>query len=171
MTAARARSQRIPSRVVLAGVAAVVVGVAVAAPATGAAAQRVLVQIGTVLATNSGEHVDTQLAGMRQQLVNVFPYTSYRLVKRESRDVAWGDPVDVEIPGGRFLEVRPTAASGDRVSLNVMLRRDSRVLMDTEFTLSPRGTVMVGGPRHDDGVLIIWIGAQPVSDAKQGGAR
>ena len=151
--------------------AAVVAAIAIATPSAIAAGQRVLVQIGTVLATNSGDQFDTQLAGMRQQLVNVFPYTSYRLVERESRDVGWGDPVDVEIPGGRFLEVRPVSATSDRVSLNVMLRRDSRVLMDTELTLSPKGTVMVGGPRHGDGVLIIWIGAHPVGDAPQGGTR
>ncbi len=152
------RRLRVASRAVLLGSALAALGPVAAAQA----AERVLVQVGAVLATNSGDHVDAQLAGMRRQLQHLFHYSSYQLMKRENRDVGWGDPVDVEIPGGRFLRVMPKSVAADRVSLNVILRQDSRVLMDTEFTLSGTGTVMVGGPRHGDGVLIIWIGAQPI---------
>ena len=111
---------------------------------------------------------------MRSQLERLFRYSSYKLVKRENRDVGWGDPVDVELPGGRFLRVMPKSAGGERVSLDVMLRKDQRVLMDTEFTVRPHGTVMVGGPKHEDGVLIIWIGAHRLAApavVPQGAAR
>jgi len=57
----------------------------------------------------------------------------------------------------------PNSVTDDRVSLNVLLRQDSRVVVRTDVTLGPAGTVLVGGPRHGDGVLIIWIGAQPVA--------
>lgn len=130
-----------------------------------AAGEQVQVQVGTVYATNSGEHFDQGLEAMRSQLERLFRYRSYRLVKRESRDVGWGDPVTVELPGGRFLRVMPKSAGGERVSLDVMLRKNQHVLMDTEFTVRPNGTVMVGGPRHEDGVLIIWIGAHRLGGA------
>ncbi|MEI8357067.1 MAG: hypothetical protein RL698_1965 [Pseudomonadota bacterium] len=134
---------------------------ALVALAAGAAlaGEQVQVQVGTVYATNASEHFDADLEAMRSQLSRLFRYTSYRLVKKESRDVGWGDPVDVELPGGRFLRVMPKSAGGERVSLDVMLRKNQHVLMDTEFTVRPHGTVMVGGPKHEDGVLIIWIGA------------
>jgi len=151
---------------------ATAMGVAKAPPAS-AGGDQVQVQVGTVYATNSGEHFDQGLESMRAQLERLFRYSSYKLVKREDRDVGWGDPVDVELPGGRFLRVMPKSAGGERVSLDVMLRKDRRVLMDTEFTVRPHGTVMVGGPRHEDGVLIIWIGAHrlaPVVAAPPEGA-
>lgn len=156
----RASRRRAPGLRALAAVIA-----CAAAPGPARAEEMVHVQVGTVYATNSGEHVDASLKAMHPQLSRVFHYTSYRLVKQEARDVGWGDPVDVPLPGERFLRVMPKSAGGDRVSLDVMLRKRSRVLMDTEFTVRPHGTVMVGGPRHEDGVLIIWIGAQRVAPA------
>ena len=134
----------------------------VAVPVFATAADRVVVQIGAVLATNTEVHFDTQLAGMRQQLETIFHYTSYQLMKRENRDVGWGDPVNFEILGGRFLRVMPKSLGGDRISLNVLLRQNNRVLMDTDFSVRGKGMVMVGGPRHGNGVLILWIGAQAV---------
>jgi hypothetical protein len=125
------------------------------------AGDRVVIEIGTVLATNSSKHFDSQLASMRHQLENLFRYTSYELVKQEDRDVGCGDPAHFEIPGGRHLRVMPKEARADGVSLNVRLLKNSHVLMDTDFTLGNRGTIMVGGPRYEDGVLIIWIGARP----------
>lgn len=135
---------------------------AIAAAVPAAAQDRVVVQIVTVFATNSGEHFDAQLAAMRRQLDKLPHYRSYQMIKRESRDVGRGDPIDVEIPGGRLLRVMPKSVADDRVSLNVLLRQDSRTVVRTDVTLGPAGTVLVGGPRHGDGVLIIWIGAQPV---------
>ncbi|HZR80655.1 MAG TPA: hypothetical protein VFD92_06130 [Candidatus Binatia bacterium] len=129
------------------------------------AAERVIVQVVTVFATNTGEHFDSQLAAMRRQLDKLPHYRSYQLMSRQSRDVSRGDPVDVEIPGGRILRIVPKSVGDDRVLLNVLLRQDSRAVVRTDVTLGPTGTVLVGGPRHGDGVLIIWIGAQPVSTA------
>lgn len=151
------------------GVPTIAAALALAAGAVEAAAEeRVHVQVGTVFASNTGDQVDTRLESMHGQLQRVFRYTSYRLVSKDARDVSWGDPVDVALPGGRFLRVMPKSAGRDRVSLDVMLRKRSRVLMDTEFTVRPNGTVMVGGPRHEDGVLIIWIGAQRLAPTPPG---
>lgn len=159
---AESRRRPGPGRVAIAAAFATAIAAGDAAPA--AAGDRVQVQVGTVYATNAGRHFDQDLDAMRAQFERLFRYTSYRLVKRESRDVGWGDPVDVELPGGRFLRVMPKSAGGERVSLDVMLRKNQHVLMDTEFTVRPNGTVMVGGPKHEDGVLIIWIGAHRLGE-------
>ena len=131
---------------------------AMAAPVV--AGDRVIVQMGTVLATNSGDYFDSHLAAMRHQFQNLFRYTSYQLVKEEDRDVGWGDLAGFDIPGGRYLQVVPKAVANDRLSLNVRLLQGSRLLVNTDFTLRNRGTILVGGPRHEEGVLIIWIGAR-----------
>jgi hypothetical protein len=43
--------------------------------------------------------------------------------------------------------------------MKLMLVEGSRPLFDTVIGLRNRGTFLVGGPRHQDGVLIIAIGA------------
>jgi hypothetical protein len=128
--------------------------------AAGAAGERVVLEVGTVLATNNGSHVDAQLAAVRGQLERLFRYSSYRLVKQEVSDVSCGNPASFDIPGGRRLRVMPKTARGGRVSLNVALLKDSHVLMNTDLTLGKKGMIMVGGPRYENGVLIIWIGAR-----------
>ncbi len=124
-----------------------------------------MLEIGTVLATNSGTHVDAQLASMQNQLQRLFHYSSYQLVKQEVSDVRCGKPASFEIPGGRKLRVMPKTADGGRVALNVALLKQSHVLMNTDLTLGDRGLIMVGGPRYENGVLIIWIGARRPGDA------
>ena|GEM_PF-642825 len=125
--------------------------------------ERVALEVGTVLATSSSTHIDAQLASVRGQLERLFHakgYTSYRLVKQEKSEVSCGNPASFEIPGGRHLQVMAKDTRGGRVSLNVALVKDRHTLMRTDLTLGKRGTIMVGGPRYEDGVLIIWIGAR-----------
>lgn len=136
------------------------------AAASGHAQERVALEVGTVLATNSSNQIDAQLASVRDQLERLFQYTSYRLVKQETSDVSCGKPASFEIPGGRRLQVMAKDTRGGRVSLNVALMKDRHVLMRTDLTLGKRGTIMVGGPRFENGVLIIWIGAKRMSSAR-----
>lgn len=120
----------------------------------------VALEVGTVLATNSSTQIDAELASIRGQLQRLFQYSSYRLVKQEQSDVSCGKPASFEIPGGRHLLVMAKDTRGGRVSLNVALMKERHVLMRTDLTLGKRGTIMVGGPRYENGVLIIWIGAR-----------
>lgn len=125
--------------------------------------ERVALEVGTVLATSTSVHIDAQLSTVRGQLERLFVdkgYTSYRLVKQEKSEVSCGNPATFEIPGGRHLQVMAKDTRGGRVSLNLALMKDRHTLMRTDLTLGKRGTIMVGGPRYEDGVLIIWIGAK-----------
>jgi len=153
---ARPPRRRIPSSLVPVAAVLAVIPFAV----TAWAQDRVSLEVGTVLATNSSSHIDSQLASIRGQLERLFQYTSYRLVKQEVSDVSCGNPASFEIPGGRHLLVMAKDTRGGRVSLNVALMKDRHVLMRTDLTLGKRGTIMVGGPRYENGVLIIWIGAK-----------
>ena len=134
------------------------------------AQERVALEVGTVLATNASTHIDSQLASVRGQLQRLFQYTSYRLVKQETNEVSCGKPASFEIPGGRHLEVTAKDTRGGRVALNVALMKGRHELLRTDLTLGKRGTIMVGGPRYENGVLIIWIGAKRMSPGGATGA-
>lgn len=117
------------------------------------------VRIRGVFASNTEQTFDQRLATLRQQFDTLFPYTSYRLIKEERRMVAWGRQAGFDLPGGRYLLVIPREFKDGRISMKLMLVEGSKPLFDTVVGLRNQGTFLVGGPRHQDGVLIIAIGA------------
>jgi hypothetical protein len=117
------------------------------------------VRIRGVFASNTEQTFDQRLATLRQQFDTLFPYTSYRLIKEERRMVPWGRQAGFDLPGGRYLLVIPREYKDGRVSMKLMLVEGSKPLFDTVIGLRNQGTFLVGGPRHQDGVLIIAIGA------------
>lgn len=118
------------------------------------------VRIGAVVASNSGRGLDPQLAAFKRQFSSLFSYTSYRLIAEQSKSVEWGRRAAFDLPGGRFLLVIPRGLRDGRVSLKILLIDGSRPIVETKLALRDRGMLLVGGPRHQEGVLIIQIGAR-----------
>ena len=127
------------------------------------ASEAVELRIGTVVASNadpgSAPAFDKRLAFIWRQLDSLFPYSSYRLINEERRRVEWKREAEFRLPGGRYLLVIPREYKDGRVSLNLMLIQGTRPLINTVLALRNHGTFLVGGPSHEDGVLIIAIGA------------
>ena len=118
------------------------------------------VTIGSVLATDVGQEFDVRLASMKPQFESLFRYSSYRLMKQERRAVSWGAGASFDIPGGRYLVVAPQELRDSKVSMKVMLLEGGRPLIDTSVALRNRGVLLLGGPKEQEGVLIIAIGAE-----------
>ncbi|MBI3784826.1 MAG: hypothetical protein HY270_15640 [Deltaproteobacteria bacterium] len=121
------------------------------------------VRIGAVLANNSSKESDQRLVAMHKQFNSLFPYSSYHLIKEERQKVPWGGKVGFDIPGGRYVIVVPKEYKGDRVSMKVMVIEGARPIVDTALSLRNHATLLVGGPRQPDGVLILSIGADAMN--------
>jgi hypothetical protein len=118
--------------------------------------QAVQVKIGTILASNEWEDFDPKLDRLKKQL-EVIKYSSYRLIKEEAKKVPWQANVVFEIPGGRSLVVMPQEYRNQRLSLKVRLLQGDKPLVDTTVRLPNRGNFLLGGPAHEEGVLILSI--------------
>lgn len=117
------------------------------------------IRIGAVLASNSGIEFDSRLASLHRQFNILFPYSSYRLVKEEHRQVPWGGKAGFDVPGGRYVLVVPREFKNERISMKVMVIEGARPIIDTVLSLRNHATFLIGGPRQADGVLILSIGA------------
>jgi hypothetical protein len=120
----------------------------------------VAVTIGSVLATDVGDGFDSRLVAMKPQFDSLFRYSSYRLMKQERRAIRWGRGESFDIPGGRYLVVTPKELRDSKVSMDVMLLEGGRPLIDTTVALRNHGMLLLGGPKQQEGVLIIAIGAE-----------
>src|SRR5439155_26754917 len=120
----------------------------------------ITVSIGSVLATDGGQpEFDSRLVAMKPQFDSLFRYSSYRLMKQERRLLDWGQGASFDIPGGRYLVIAPKELRDAKVSMQVMLLEGGRPLIDTAAALRDHGVLLVGGPKHQEGVLIIAISA------------
>jgi hypothetical protein len=125
-----------------------------------AGAQAVSVEIGSVYASNEGSSMDPVLGNIRGKLQSMFNYTSYRLLDRKRRSLAVGETGEFELPGRRTMRVTPVPAQGDKVRLSVQITEGAKNLLTTTLGLSRGGMVLVGGPSHQAGVLILIISAE-----------
>jgi hypothetical protein len=131
-----------------------------AAAAAAAAAKPVAVDIGVVLASGKGSDFDPSLSSLRPKLKEMFPYTSYRLIDRMRKTLAVGETGDFLLPGGRLLRLTPMTAPESKVRLAMQVLEGEKNLLTTALGLSRGGMVLVGGPPHESGVLILVISAE-----------
>jgi hypothetical protein len=141
---------------------AALLGVAIAGGVAFAQQTGVLVRVRTVLATDTGSELDSRLdERQRRQLIGLFRYSSFRVVSEESRECDFDSPQSFQIPGGRYLQVKPLAARNDRLRLKVVLLDGaSPPPLDTLFSVPNHGNIWLAGPRHPDGALLISIDAE-----------
>lgn len=126
-------------------------------------------EIISVLARNQGNALDPRLRGHRSYLVG-FPYSSFELLRRQKRHISWGRQVRFNLPGPGEVAVKPQMREKAGVALKVALRGpQKRRLVETHLCLQDHRVLMMGGPRHRDGVLIILV--SPIGDREPAGAE
>lgn len=117
------------------------------------------VTVGAIIANNSQEWLDNRVVAMHPRFSTLFPYSSFRLVAEQRQSVPWGGKVRLDISATRYVIVVPREIKNKRVSMRVRLIDTTRQVLDTTVALRNHGTLLVGGPRETDGVLILAIGA------------
>ncbi|MDH3443013.1 MAG: hypothetical protein OEN50_03740 [Deltaproteobacteria bacterium] len=120
--------------------------------------QSVEITIKTISASKQGNEFDPQLAALEKQL-KALNYGSYRLLKQETQTARWQGNANFQIPGGRMLTVRPQEVNNDQLGLRVQLKQGDKPQLETTVRLNNRGNFILGGPRHDNGVLVLSISA------------
>jgi len=128
----------------------------IANPISPWAQSTVSLTVQVIQASRVGNTIDPSLEKIRAQLKSL-NYSSYRLVATHPLSTTIGTKQAVALPGGRMLDLYPYGLSGETIELLVTITDGSRRVLDTTFRLPNRGTILVGGPAHADGVLILAI--------------
>jgi len=124
-----------------------------------AAPRHIFVYIDTVLAADTNEGVDKRLAPMLPKLHGLFSFTTYSLVNHQDGETECGKMIAFTIPGGKILHVQPRAVDGDMIAMEIVLFDGTRPMMTTDLKLKDNGTLIVGGPRYEQGMMFMSIGA------------
>ena len=125
-----------------------------------AAAATVPLRATVIAASNQGAGIDEKLGTLVKQLNEAFKYSKYDLVGNHGGDAQVGQAWKASLPGNRTLEVTPTAVADGQYKLQVrVLGPTGEPVMTSNVNLRPGGTVLIGGPPHPPGVLIIALSA------------
>lgn len=139
------------------GIALLLLLVTVAALAGQSARNQVEVKIDSVLAADTNQGCDKQLAWLKHRLIRLFNYSTYHLVRHEEIHTGFGQTATFALPGGRILHIEPIGMEDGMIRMEVMLFQGEEPMMTTDLKIMNHGIFMVGGPRYDRGTLIISI--------------
>lgn len=141
--------------------AAALVASFVSASAQAENQNRTTIQVSTVLASNQGRTFDARLASLKTELRQL-RFKSYTLVSQESRVVFGnGGQAGMELPHGRYLHITTREHTPDHLRLHILLNEDNRPVVNTYVKLEMGNVLVIGGPRDEDGTLVITIGSRP----------
>jgi len=108
--------------------------------------------------------VDPQLAPLQKRLSN-FRFSSLRLVNETPVSLAVDGRGTIALPGGRRLVVTRLRPRPDdppqKLRLHLRLSSASQApqaaLLDADYLIARGGDLLVGGPRLEDGTLLLFL--------------
>ena len=116
-------------------------------------------RVDSVVASDTNEGIDPQLTPMAPRLHSLFSYSTYHLINHQEQQTPMGTLILFNLPGGRILHVQPRGMDGDMIAMELILFQGEQPLMTTDLKMRNHGLLMVGGPRYEQGELILTIGA------------
>ncbi len=126
---------------------------------TVAAETTIHVKINTILASHGEQAAGIKAFadGMISELQSVFKYASYKEIGKSQMDLATGQTEEASLPGKRFLKVTSNGVQNNRAKLLLQLMKNNKRLFQTAIELQNNGSLIVGGPTHQDGVLMFKV--------------
>jgi len=116
------------------------------------------IHIESVLAADTHEGTDPRLASMSDRLKALFDYSTYRLVSRNDSKTSCGKMVAFTLPGGRILHIAPQEVGDGMIAMELILFQGAQPVMSTDLKLPNHGVLILGGPRYQEGMLIVFVG-------------
>jgi hypothetical protein len=120
---------------------------------------QVQTRVRVIEASNVGSVIDASLKDLHGQLGSLFRYTSYRLLRDERLSLSPNQPASIPVHEGRSIEITQMGFQANLAEIRVRIKRDGTELLNTQVRLSPGRTVLIGGPKHGEGVVILALSA------------
>src|SRR5215470_12205253 len=132
------------------------------------ASKQVYVYIDSVMAADTHGGTDPRLSPMDRKLHDLFGFSTYSLIGHNEGETNCGKMIAFTLPGGKILHVQPRAIDDDMIAMEIVLFDGTRPMMTTDLKLKNNGTLIVGGPRYETGMMIISIGASTAGPQPDG---
>ncbi len=121
---------------------------------------KVSVQMLVVAASDSHSGIDPQLQHLQRHL-SFLRYNGYSLLDTYTAELTPGGSSTFQLVGNRRVTIALKARDAQRAQFRIQFygRQDNK-LLDTTLSVNRNGTVIVAGPKHEDGILILPLQAR-----------
>jgi len=126
-------------------------------PVPRAFADSVQIQVDIILAQDTQNGVDPRLSNLQSKLNQVFHFTSYRLISRESFTLNSQGSSEISLPGSGSLSLQLVKLSGNQAVIQAEIHKGSFSILNTQFRLKRGGTVVLNGPANAEGATIVGV--------------
>jgi hypothetical protein len=124
------------------------------------ASGQVQTRLRVIRASNVGSNVDASLRDVHKDLGSLFSFTSYRLLRDENLYLSPNQPVSISAREGKIIiEITLVGLHRSVAELKIRVTREGKDILNTQIRLSPGRTVLIGGPKVRDGVIIYALSA------------
>jgi hypothetical protein len=127
---------------------------------TSTAFGQVHTRLRVIRASNVGSSVDPSLRDVHEELGSLFSFTSYRLLRDEPLRLSPNRPVSISAREGRIIMgITLVGLHRSVAELKIKVAREGKDILNTQIRLSPGRTVLIGGPKVRNGVIIYAFSA------------
>ena len=124
-----------------------------------AATAKVTVQLTVVHATNNGNTIDPKLNALKRQL-EMYKYTNFEVLSQKQAQLSANTAKKFSVEGGKDVSITLLSTENNRARCRIVINSSKGKLVDTTVSIQQGRTLIVGGTRHDGGVLLLPITAK-----------
>ncbi len=110
-----------------------------------------------VIASNQGTDYDLDNDAYRDQMIQLFSYSSYHQLDQYPVDLVKSERSKIELPEGYELMLTLQNVEKGRILVQAVIRKGNQQYLDTVVSILKPGVVFLGGPPVSNGILIIVL--------------
>lgn len=118
------------------------------------------VSVEVIKADRNSKEVDPQLKDLVKELTPVLNYSGFTLLKKSVIKLAPKEKAEVILSSSRVLRLQFLGFEADQARLLVRIVEKEMETFRTTLLLVDKGSVLIGGPPHEGGVLLLRIGGE-----------
>lgn len=122
--------------------------------------EEIKINVKVILASNQGKVADKDLHDIQKKLKNLFKYSSYQLLKKQSLLIAKGKSGQIPLTEKKALHIKFLNEAGKSVEIAVEILEKGKKIFKTKAKIQKKKTLLIGGPKYKEGVLIMAISVQ-----------
>jgi len=118
------------------------------------------VNVEVIQASRSSTVIDPELKDLVKELAPVLNYSGFSLLKKSEIRLKPKEKGEVLLSSGRMLEFQFLGFEDKHARLLVRIVEKGQETFRTILLLVNKGSILIGGPLHEDGVLLLRIGGE-----------